>query len=676
MTKLLQSIGEPGDSQTEYHMLMDALDVGISKHLINEEFTMIWANDCFYQKIGYSAQECRTLSSCSSREFLRDAAELFAPLIAEAKAAMKRGDRKYEVVFRMPRRDSAPVWHRVVGVFTDQVVDGCAVLYAVFTDIDAMMEQQALQKKLEEQSAILRQALTMAEQSSLSKTEFLSRMSHDIRTPLNAIIGMLAIAQENEGDVQKVSDCLGKMTLSAKFLLSLINDILDMSRIESGKVILNKKQFDFTAFLQNLALLFGAQAQERGLHLTISSDGTPHDTYIGDETKLNQILMNLLGNAIKFTSPGGKVTLDVSAGKQTAHSAELIFAVTDTGAGIPATFLEKLFLPFEQVGVQRDAFGGSGLGLAIASNFARMMNGDISVESVYGKGSTFTASVWLDTASQEAEQEDAPQQMFVGLRALVAEQDHDACAYAAGLLRDLGVQTDVSDCTLRVLEMLERAQENAPYDLVIAGLQFQRMSGITLAKEIRSRYGESPIVALSAYDWSALRAKALDAGVSHLLQKPLRGAAVYELLLSLLKNAQKAPSREPVSLPLPQGKCVLLVEDNDCNLEIAQTLLESRGLCVKTARNGREGVEKFYTQPSGTYSAILMDIQMPEMDGLCATAQIRMLPHRDAKQIPIIAMSANAFEEDVAKSIEAGMNAYIFKPIDVEVLMQTLRRFL
>lgn len=778
----------------EYNTLMSSLHVSVSKHLLDEHFTVIWANDFYYEKIGYPKEEYERLFHNHVDEYFRDAPELLEPIVAVVMKALNGAERRYETVCRMPQKGGSHMWTHLVGTFTNERINGLPVVYTVFTDVTDLVqtqmeksitydnlpgfiakfkvggtvgdfgfveandrfidffgerpqdgaayglvnvdtdrngravrehfpamregrpvrfsvqaqnragedawfqlnatcidwadgdpiylvvyiditditEQRELQKKLEERSDMLRNALEMAERANQAKSDFLSRMSHDIRTPMNAIMGMIAIAKESADDPRRVADCLDKVQLSAQFLLSLINDILDMSKIESGKMVLKKKPFDFAAFIGSITTMFYAEAEKRGIRFHVTASGDLREAYAGDELKLNQVLINLLGNALKFTDASGSVELSVRTGKLAETSQELIFTIKDTGTGMEKSFLHKLFQPFEQDGHQRGNRGGSGLGLAIARNYARMMNGDIEVESEPGAGSTFTAHLWLDLASERPGAL-TPKNRFRHMRALVVDADRETCAYAVRLLERFGARAAWALSGEHALAALADAAANGdPFTLAILDRQTPDMDGIALAETIRGRHPgrEALCVAVAAYDWSGIRDEAERAGVDGFVQKPLLPSNIYDFLVSVTQDAPLSVEHE--RRETFSGERILLAEDNDINLEIAQTLLESRNLRVDTARDGLEAVERLRNSAPGTYLAVLMDIQMPVMDGLEATRRIRMLDTEEARTIPIIAMSANAFEEDVEKSLEAGMNGHISKPIDIPTLFDVL----
>ncbi len=778
----------------EYNTLMSSLHVSVSKHLLDEHFTVIWANDFYYEKIGYPKEEYERLFHNHVDEYFRNDPDLLAHIASVVDDALGTRASRYETVCRMPQKGGSYMWTHMVGTFTKERLNGFPVVYTVFTDVTDLVqtqmeksitydnlpgfiakfriggtiddfgfmeaskrfitffgerskddpaytlvnldtdrnrqvvrthfsdmregkpvrfsvqaknkdgedawfqlnatcidwqggdpiylviyiditditEQRELQKELEERSVMLRSALEMAERANLAKSDFLSRMSHDIRTPMNAIMGMVAIAKESMGDPRRVADCLDKVESSAKFLLSLINDILDMSKIESGKMVLKKKTFDFAAFIGSITTMFYVEAEKRGINFHVTASGDLREAYMGDELKLNQVIINLLGNALKFTDASGSVELSVGTGKLTETSQELIFTIKDTGMGMEKSFLHKLFQPFEQDDRQRGNRGGSGLGLAIARNYARMMNGDIGVESEPGAGSTFVVHLWLDLASERPKAV-TPKNRFRHMRALVVDADRETCAYAVRVLERFGARAAWALSSEDAFAALADAAVNGdPFTLAILDRQTPGMDGIALAEGIRRRHPDRKAlcVAVAAYDWSGIRDEAERAGVDGFVQKPLLPSNIYDFLVSVTQDTPL--SVEPERRETFSGERVLLAEDNDINLEIAQTLLESRNLRVDTARDGQEAVERLRNSEPGTYLAVLMDIQMPVMDGLEATRRIRMLDTEAARTVPIIAMSANAFEDDVEKSLEAGMNGHISKPIDIPTLFGVL----
>lgn len=637
----------------EYSMFMSLMNVSVGKHLMDEHYTVIWANDCFYQLIGYTREECTKIFHNQVDLFFQDHPDVMTQIRATISDAFLRGDKGYEYECRLPAKDGR-LWIRVTGRFTDEVLNGKPVVYTVFTDItdlklaqieqtitydnfpgfmarfkmveerlefmDAnnkfftffgvtkpdgekeiinmmdsdenrqtvrehlklvkagkpasfvvktkryngsdcwfklnadctgewkdgypvciivyidITEQKELQLQVEERSEMLNNALETTKRANQVKSDFLSRMSHDIRTPMNAILGMTALAMESLGDEETAKNYLKKVQTSGKYLLCLINDILDMSKIESGKMVLNREKFDILQSIEEIIAMFDTEAACRKIQFHVTVDPKLNRFYEGDQLKMKQIVINLLSNAVKFTDSGGKVQLTVDEVCRKYNSAKLLFTVKDTGRGMGNKFLEKIFLPYEQdIGSGRQP-EGSGLGLTIAYHLCQMMNGTIEVESRQKVGSQFKASVWVD---------------------------------------------------------------------------------LCIAEE--------------------------------LIRQPQGSHTLFN------------------------GERILVVEDNELNIEIVRELLELRNLSVDVAKNGKEAVELFEKVESRTYMAILMDIQMPVMNGLEAAQQIRKSSHPDALTIPIYAMSANTFEDDRKSSLNAGMDGHLMKPVDIVQVVAVLK---
>ena len=534
-------------------------------------------------------------------------------------------------------------------------------------DIHAEREEQ------ERQQQTLRDALRMAEQASAAKSDFLSRMSHDIRTPMNAIIGMTAIAQANLDNAQRIADCLEKIGMSSRYLLSLINDILDMSRIESGKLSLNLAPFDLCQLVQNITDLCSGQARQRRQDFNVLVDESVEHTYIGDTLRLNQVLMNLLSNALKYTPEGGRVRLSVRSVRQSGTRCVLEFEVSDNGMGMSEEFLSRIFEPFEQE--RHDTgrtFEGTGLGLAITHSLVSLMDGHIAVRSRKGEGSTFTVEIPL-TRVDGAQPEGRP--LREGLRVLVVDDDRDVCIYTAQLLEHMGAKPRWVLSGREAVEQVRAALDRGEgYDAVLVDWRMPEVDGVETARRIRACVGHSALViAMSAYDWSDIETEARAAGVDLFLAKPV---FPHNLRSALTSTTQTRPEPEEEVLPDFSGERVLLVEDNALNLEIAQSLLEMEGLVVDTAENGQIAVDKFTAAPAGCYRAVLMDIRMPVMDGLEASRRIRAGSNPDGATVPIIAMTANAFQNEEYEARAAGIDGYLTKPVDPGQLFATLARAL
>lgn len=534
----------------------------------------------------------------------------------------------------------------------------------------AKLEDQTEERRTQQ---TLRDALENARQANAAKRNFLSRMSHEIRTPMNAIIGMTAIAAADPDDRAKTEECLTKIAYSSKYLLSIINDVLDMSAIESGKISITREPFNLARLLTELGAVYESQCASRGVQFALTSD-LSEEHLIGDQVRLNQILHNLLSNAVKFTPAGGRVRLEVGQTGQQGVYRQLCFTVSDTGIGMDEGFQKRMYLPFEQdphAGVLRQ--GGTGLGLAIVRNLVTLMGGNIRVKSAPGKGSVFQVELPFEPDQsvcctvESGERKD--------LRVLVADDDRGTCEHAALLLERMGMSVRwVLSGAEAVEEILWACADGTDYDVCILDWQMPGMDGIETARRIRERVGpDLLIIILSAYDWSGIEPQARAAGVNAFLSKPMFPSNLHRALREAAGHGKTppAPARRCGRYDFT-GRRILLAEDNQLNLEIAAALLESAGAAVDQVSEGRAAVRAFAQSPPGTYDMILLDVQMPVLDGHGAARAIRACPRPDAACIPIFAMTANAFAEDVAAAKAAGMNEHVAKPIDAEALYALL----
>jgi len=450
-----------------------------------------------------------------------------------------------------------------------------------------------------------------------------------------------------------------------------------MSRIESGKVTLKKEKFPFQELINDINTIIYNQAQDKGVDYECIVTSFTNVNYIGDEMKLQQIMLNLLGNAVKFTPPGGKTQFMIHQDKMEDKKAYFTFTVNDTGIGISEQFQKKMFEPFERESSgTTSVYQGTGLGLAISKNLVDMMGGTISVNSIQGVGTEFTVRVVLEAVDDESYdlQMKVP---FEKLKALVVDDDVVICEHTQIILREMGMRAEWVASGIQAVQLIQdRHEERKDFDIVLLDWKMPDMDGIETARKIRKIVGpDVTIIVITAYDWSAIEAEAKAAGVNLLVTKPLFKSTLMSVFQRVFsEKAQKEEPLKPASYDFT-GKHILLAEDHILNVEVAKRLLESKGAIVDVAENGLRSIEIFAKAPEHYYDVILMDIRMPVMDGLTAARSIRQLTNVDAATIPIIAMSANAFDEDIEKSQAAGMNAHLSKPIEPELLFMTLNRF-
>ena len=542
-------------------------------------------------------------------------------------------------------------------------------------DVTDVVRQE--QKQKDELAA----ALVAAEQANAAKSDFLSRMSHEIRTPMNAIIGMSTIAAQSLGDDEQVADCISKIGISSRFLLSLINDILDMSRIESGKMLLKNEKIPTEEFLNGINSICYAQAAGKGVDYECIVDPILDDYYIGDAMKLQQVLINILSNAIKFTNEGGKVTFSASQRRRTKNDAVLRFIVNDTGVGMSEEFLPHIFEPFSQESTGTTAlYGGTGLGLAISKNIVDMMDGKITVRSIKGIGTEFTVDVKLGITEEEKQRHNQKKTHynFSHLKTLVVDDDVAVCESAVVTLEEMGVKAEWVDSGRKAIDRVKvLCDEGKYFDMILIDWKMPEMDGIETARRIRGIVGpDVTIIIMTAYDWISIEHEAKMAGVNLLMSKPMFKSSLISAFSRALGKKEEVKQQTEIMEYDFSGKRVLLVEDNMINTEVAVMLLKNRNFEVDTAENGLRAMELYSKAEVGYYDAILMDIRMPIMDGLAAATNIRHLSNKDAETIPIIAMTANAFDDDIEKSKAAGMNAHLAKPIEPNRLYQILYDFI
>ncbi len=781
----------------EYNMLMSSLHVSVSKHLMDEYFTVIWANDYFYERTLYTKEEYEAIfhNQCSTY-FQQDLVE-FEKFAKAIETAIITGQQGYESICKMPQKGGSYIWIKIVGTFTDERMNGIPVIYSTFTDItDAVQmqieqtvtydnlpgfvakycvgkddltlleanqkfldffgikkghfkdfvpfshitpdskfvldenmtamkrgdqvhfvvqtkdkdghnawlqlngdcvgwsngepiylivyiditdftEQKELQRKLEERTEQLKEALAMAEKANLAKSDFLARMSHDLRTPINAIVGMTAIAGVHVEERERVLDCLQKISGSSKLLLGLINEILDMSKIESGQLKLSEDGFNLGEALQDLVVMMQPEIQHKGHELDVRVIGVQHESVEGDPQRLQQVLMNILSNAIKYTPNNGRILIEIrekGVQRGIGHY-ELIFE--DNGRGMRSEFLQKIFKPFERAEDQiiRN-IQGTGLGMSISYNIVQLMGGNIQVESELGKGSRFTVQIPLRLQNKE---ERAPKEL-VGLSVLLVDDDEIVGESMSNCMQEIGLNGHWVNTGEKAIEsVLKQHQLGEDYFAVIMDFKMPGINGIEATRRIRATVGDGvPIILLSAYNTEQYEVEAKEAGVNGFIAKPLFKSKLISTLHKLVHQGSTLPEFQPAKLSEAdyRGKRILVAEDNDLNLEIALEIIGSTGAIVDSVVNGLEAVEQIAQSLEGTYDMIFLDIQMPVMDGYEAARRIRDLDRIDAREMPIIAMTANAFPEDVKNALAAGMDGHLAKPIHIARLMEIMAAYL
>ena len=788
---------EGRETDLEYNLLMGLTGASVSKHLLDEHFTLLWANDFYYDMIGYPKEEYEALFHNKPDLYFKGYDEAWNILSKNVYETIANKASGYETVIQMPTRKGKR-WTKITSTFTDQLQDGIPISYTVMTDVEDVMrrrieqtitydnipgfiskhkvhkdgsftlleandkymdfsgidknsflsfspfsrldetsrntmnahipcmlkgepvhfviqskdkngngawlqlngecigwegdepiylivyinitditEQRELQKKLEKQSKQLKEALKPAEQANQAKSDFLARMSHDIRTPMNAIMGMATIAKAHVDERERILDCMEKINGASKLLLSLINEVLDMSKIESGRLILSEDEFNVGELLQDLVVMMQPEIKNKQQTLNIHVKNLRHENVKGDTQRIKQVLMNILSNAIKYTPENGRITIEIYEKDPHNGIGNYQFVFEDNGRGMKPEFLDKIFEPFERASDDEiKRIQGTGLGMSISHKIIQMMGGDIKVESEYGKGSRFTIDMPLVCRDQKPDDKIEVE----GLEVLVVDDDKIACLNTSSCLREIGIN---SECVYSGSEAIEKVRQHhlaeKEYFAVIIDLKMPQMNGIETTRQIRRFVGaDVPIIILSAYDLEEYEAEAKEVKANGFITKPLYKSKLLQVLRSFLDEGDQPEPIRPFKLSNVDysGKRILLVEDNELNREIAVEIIGSTGITIDTAINGLDAVHKVAQSEEGFYQIILMDIQMPIMDGYEATRQIRSLQRRDIAHMPIIAMTANAFSEDVTNAIKAGMNYHLAKPIDIGALMGILSKYL
>lgn len=566
--------------------------------------------------------------------------------------------------------DEKILWYRMKVTRSGNWMNERRMLVGVFNNDENYRKEKAQQEALE-------QALQMAKSASRAKTTFLNNMSHDIRTPMNAIIGYTRLAKAHLDNSDQIKDYLGKIAQSSDHLLSLINDVLDMSRIESGKMNLNEKSENLSNIIHMLKDIVQADIRSRRIEFFVDSADVSDEEVICDKLRLNQVLLNVLSNAIKYTPAGGTVSMRImQLGVTDTGYGKYEFRVKDSGIGMNAEFLKTIYDPFTRVtsstvsGIQ-----GTGLGMAITKNIVTMMGGEIQIQSEENVGTEVVITFDFKLGCQHKEPERIPE--VEGMRCLVVDDDTNACRSIVKMLKDIGMHSEwcVSGKEA-VLRAEDSFQDNDLFGLFLIDWLMPDVNGIEVARRIRRMVGEDvPILILTAYDWSDIEEEAKNAGVSGFVSKPLFFSDLRKIVSTYCCPHEEVPVKQEPEVSFV-GKSILLVEDNELNCEISREVLEDFGIKVHMAEDGSVALNMMKKAKPGDYDLILMDVQMPIMDGFEATRKIRALPDKRIAEIPIIAMTANAFAEDCQAALDAGMNEHVTKPVDFDKLKVTLAKFL
>ncbi|BDF59086.1 hypothetical protein CE91St36_19030 [Christensenellaceae bacterium] len=657
----------------------------LSVRTISKKNEDIYHNDMLFQIISENVDDVFMIYDCVGErvEYLSDNAERILGLPAEdykhnmwiARSylsdddfmricnSLALGEQKeigaYDFVLRNPRTGE----ERELRSKIYPICDNGRVIKQVFVTSD-MTAVKASQKMLES-------AVDTAQRANEAKRQFLSRMSHEIRTPLNTIIGLVEVMKNDSGDQRKNKEDLRKINIAAQHLLELINDLLDTSKIESGKMEFEQREFSLNVMLSEISMIMGPKAEEKRQVFDVMLRDVASDNFIGAELRIRQVLLNFLSNAVKFTPEGGKIKLVIRQMAQRGNAACLNFSVTDNGMGMEPEFTDRIFQPFEQADetISRK-FGGSGLGMALSKSFVETMGGSIYVESVAGKGSKFSFDLWLPFADAPLKTPDR----FRSLRVLLVDDEIEMREHLKLMCEQLGIETQSASSGAEAVHILKNSEE--PFDIAFVDLYMPDVDGIRTAEWIRNEAGNKiMIVLVSAYDYKRVEQEARDAGVTSFLKKPVLREDVYRILGEMYGEGSGGREEEKEAFDFT-GKRMLMVDDSDINREIGQALSEHVGFTVETAGDGQQALDMYRNAPEGYYDVIMMDVQMPVMDGYEATRAIRASGKRDAKSIVIVAMTANAFREDIAESIKNGMNAHVAKPIDAKVVFAVLRDFL
>lgn len=654
----------------ERDALIRSIPGGFARMDARDMETVLWYGGDFLKMIGYTKKQFETELHSKCAYVHPDDLEY---AINSMKVSMKTGESSAVEARIITREGDIKILTMTFSYISgEDSWDGIPSFYSIGIDVTRERAEQARQKQA------LEDACKTAQIANEAKTNFLSSMSHDIRTPMNAIIGMAVIAQANLQSPEKIEDCLKKINASSRHLLSLINEVLDMSKIESGKLDLISERVLLPELIKDVMDVFRPLAADKHQELQINADHVRHEIVMTDRSRLLQVLVNLLSNAVKYTPDGGTVTLWIREVPSFAIGrGQYDFIVTDSGIGMTEDFLPHIFEPFSRAEDPRiDKVQGTGLGMAITKNIVLMMNGIIEVKSELDKGSQFIVSVSFDLCDEVEENEE----YLAGLPVLVVDDDQIICESAAEILNALGMRSSwVLSGKEAVRRIVEAHEAHDDFFSVILDWKMPGMDGLETIKVIRKILGlKVPIIVISAYDYSDIEEEFRFAGADAFITKPLFKSKITNVFRQFFENGRAE------AFPLPvrkiqsslEGRRILLVEDNELNREIAVELLGMYGFLIDEAENGQIAVERFKASAPGTYDCILMDIQMPVMNGYQASETIRKLKKEDARKIPILALTANAFASDIGKAHSAGMNDHIAKPIEVDRLIETMQRWL
>lgn len=661
------AIASAAFSTFEFNLTKDLIEQDIIRIIDGQRVSML-------EKVGLtvpcSASECfKKRQEYISEEFLDEYKSTVD--LDNLKKHFEHGEAEITVDYWESMPGEKQICVRQSFIMTKDENTNDIMVMVVSKDITAQVQKQR------EQTQALQEALMQAQHANKAKSTFLSNMSHDIRTPMNAIIGFATLAASHIDNKTQVQECLQKVLSSSNHLLSLINDILDMSRIESGKVQIKEQECNISELTHNLINIIQPQVKAKQLDMFIDTFDVVNEDVIADPLKLSQVFVNLMSNAVKYTPAGGSISFRIQQQATFHHGySDYVFIVKDNGIGMTQEFVEHVFEPFErEASTTKTGIQGTGLGMSITKNIVDMMGGKISVQSEKGKGSEFR--VELSLKLQNIEKKAAQIKELEGLRALVVDDDCNSCESVVKMLKQIGMHAEWTTSGKEAVFRAKSAYNDGnSYHTYIIDWQMPEMSGIETTRRIRAAIGEeAPIIILTAYDWTDIEEEARQVGVTAFCAKPLFMSDLKSTLLSA-NNLNK--QEEPISIERPDfsGKRILLVEDNELNREIAIAILEESGFAVESAPDGTDAVEMVKNAEANHYDAVLMDVQMPTMDGYEATRTIRTLPRNDIKTLPIIAMTANALEEDKEAALKNGMNAHIAKPIDIDTFLSVLEKFL